>query len=141
MVTSSMKENLTKYDVAIGTHALLYKTVETGSHALVVIDEQHRFGVEQRALLIKKSRTPHILTMTATPIPRTVALTLYGDLDLSILDEMPPARVRIKTWVIPPHKRESAYRWMRERIKLGEQAFIVCPLIEESTNETMLQVR
>jgi len=141
MVTSSMKENLTKYDVAIGTHALLYKTVETGSHALVVIDEQHRFGVEQRALLIKKSRTPHILTMTATPIPRTVALTLYGDLDLSILDEMPPGRVRIKTWVIPPHKRESAYRWMRERIKLGEQAFIVCPLIEESTNETMLQVR
>ena len=111
----------------------------------MIIDEQHRFGVEQRGELIKKAclpagRAPHILTMTATPIPRTIALTLYGDLSLSVLDEMPPGRQKIRTWVVPPQKRDNAYQWIREQIKKGGgQAFIICPLIEES--ETLQTVK
>lgn len=139
--TASRKEHLDAFDVLIGTHALLYERVRSQPYGLVVIDEQHRFGVEQRAKLIQKGVAPHTLTMTATPIPRTVALTLYGDLDLSLLDEMPPGRVRIKTWIIPPVKRQAAYRWIRERIREREQAFIVCPLIEESQHESLAQVR
>jgi ATP-dependent DNA helicase RecG len=116
---------------------------------LVVIDEQHRFGVEQRAQLIKKGKAPHILTMTATPIPRTIALTLYGDLDLSVLTEMPQGRKKIKTWVVPWHKRTAAYDWIKDQIKPPEeqgkqtktQAFIVCPLIEESDKESMKDIR
>ncbi|MCH7951478.1 ATP-dependent DNA helicase RecG [Patescibacteria group bacterium] len=141
LCTASRKVNLSDYDLIIGTHALLYKTIEPQDFGLAVIDEQQRFGVEQRGRLIKKGKTPHILTMTATPIPRTVALTLYGDLDLSIIDEMPPGRMKVKTWIVPPKKREGAYQWIRERIKNGEQAFIVCPLIETSEHESMLQVK
>lgn len=131
-------------DVIVGTHALIQKNVDFDNLALVIIDEQHRFGVAQRALLAKKGKgkTPHVLTMTATPIPRTVALTLYGDLDLSTLDELPKGRLAIKTWVVPPQKREAAYRWIRDRVKeTDEQAFIVCPLIEESEFETMKSVK
>lgn len=131
-------------DVVVGTHALIQKNVDFDNLALVVIDEQHRFGVAQRALLAKKgkNKTPHVLTMTATPIPRTAALTIYGDLDLSTLDELPKGRQRIKTWIVPPQKRDAAYSWIRERVKnTNEQAFIVCPLIEESEVETMKQVR
>lgn len=132
------------FDVAIGTHSLIQKGVSFDNLAFIVIDEQHRFGVAQRALLAEKGqgRSPHILTMTATPIPRTIALTMYGDLDLSTLDEMPKGRVQIKTWVVPQQKREAAYSWIRERVKeTDEQAFIVCPLIEESEKETMKSVR
>lgn len=125
-------------NVIVGTHALIYKRAQFKKLGLVIIDEQHRFGVEQRGELIKKASlpknmSPHILTMTATPIPRTIALTLYGDLSLSVLDEMPPGRQKIKTWVVPPQKRNDAYEWIRKRIKnTDEQAFIICPLIEAS---------
>ncbi len=139
-----------KLDIVIGTHALIYDKVKMENLGLVVVDEQHRFGVEQRAKLIKKGRAPHILTMTATPIPRTIALTLYGDLDLSILDEMPAGRKQTKTWVVPWEKRYAAYNWIKEQVnppaasrRSGEkaQAFIVCPLIEESDKESMKDIR
>ncbi len=134
LLTSSRKEkNGEGKDVFVGTHALIQKKVKFEKLGLVIIDEQHRFGVEQRGELAKKGKMPHILTMTATPIPRTIALTLYGNLDLSILDEMPPGRQKVKTWVVPPAKREKAYNWIREKVKeTDEQCFIVCPLIEES---------
>ncbi|MGB9911071.1 MAG: ATP-dependent DNA helicase RecG [Microgenomates group bacterium] len=129
-------------DLIIGTHALIYRKKDFENLGLVIIDEQHRFGVEQRSKLINKGGTPHVLTMTATPIPRTVALTLYGDLDLSVLDEMPPGRKPVKTWVIPPQKRESAYRWISQQIKQNaSQVFIICPLIEESEVETLQTVK
>ncbi len=142
LLTASQKKTVENFDCLIGTHALIYKRAQFKQLGLVVIDEQHRFGVEQRGKLIKKNKVPHLLTMTATPIPRTVALTLYGDLDLSVLDEMPPGRQKIKTWVVPPYKRAAAYQWLREQIKDKEdQAFIVCPLIEESAHETMQSVK
>lgn len=131
-------------DVLVGTHALLQKAISLENLALVVIDEQHRFGVTQRALLSQKNKQarPHVLTMTATPIPRTIALTMYGDLDLSTLDQMPKGRMAIKTWVVPKQKREAAYKWIRDRVKgTDEQAFIVCPIIEESEFDTMKSVR
>lgn len=131
-------------DLIVGTHILIQKNVLFEKLALIVIDEQHRFGVAQRAVLAEKGQgeAPHVLTMTATPIPRTIALTMYGDLDLSTLDEMPKDRMKIKTWVVPLQKREAAYKWIRERVKeTDEQAFIVCPLIEESEKETMKSVK
>jgi len=124
-------------DIIVGTHALLFRPLPKNI-GLIVIDEQHRFGVEQRAKLLensssKKKIIPHLLTMTATPIPRTVALTLYGDLDLSLLKEMPAGRLKIKTWVVPSQKRADAYIWLKNRVKgTQEQAFIICPLIEDS---------
>lgn len=126
--------------IVVGTHALLYQEFDQKKIGLVVIDEQHRFGVEQRALLATKGHCPHFLTLTATPIPRTIALTLYGDLDLSLIDEMPTGRLEVKTWVVPKEKREKAYQWIRQKVKdTNEQAFIICPLIEES--ETLTTVR
>lgn len=128
------------FDILVGTHALLSEGFPVAKVGLVVIDEQHRFGVEQRAKLRRIGVNPHLLTMTATPIPRTVALTLYGELDLSFLDEMPKGRMRVKTWVVPPEKRNGAYEWIRKHVKdTCEQAFIICPLIEES--ETLTSVR
>lgn len=146
LVTSDgVKADLGRTDVFVGTHALIHDKVDFENAALVVIDEQHRFGVRQRALLSKKAgkdKTPHILTMTATPIPRTVALTVYGDLDLSTLDELPKGRKPIKTWVVPPKKRDDAYDWLQEQIEeKGVQAFVICPLIEESDKELMKQVK
>ena len=123
------------YAVIVGTHALLSDKLKLDKVGLVVIDEQHRFGVAQRALAASKGQSPHALTMTATPIPRTVALTLYGDLDLSILDSV-PGRIPIKTWVVPETKREAAYVWIK---KQHTQTFIVCPFIEES--ETLTSVK
>ena len=145
LLTGSSKLKDENFDIIVGTHALIYKRAQFKKLGLVIIDEQHRFGVEQRAELIKKASlpkkmSPHILTMTATPIPRTIALTLYGDLSLSVLDEMPKGRQKIKTWAVPPQKREAAYEWIRKRIKdTDEQCFIICPLIEES--ETLQTVK
>lgn len=126
-------------DVTVGTHALLGGSTRFEKLGLVVIDEQHRFGVEQRALLKGKGPSPHTLTMTATPIPRTLALTLYGDLDLSILDELPPGRKRVKTYLTPPEKRSKAYEFLREKVAAGQQAFIITPLIEPSETLTTLK--
>jgi len=119
-------------DIVIGTHALIQKNVEFHRLGTAVIDEQHRFGVAQRSVLRQKGFNPHILVTTATPIPRTLALTLYGDLDLSVLDEMPPGRQDIRTRWLRPNQRTSAYNFLRKQTGEGRQAFIICPLIEES---------
>ncbi|HBB76711.1 MAG: ATP-dependent DNA helicase RecG [Candidatus Levybacteria bacterium RIFOXYA1_FULL_41_10] len=131
--TGSLKTGEKDSDITVGTHALIQKHVDFENLGLVIIDEQQRFGVEQRGILRKKGKTPHFLTMTATPIPRTVALTLYGDLDLSVLTDMPKGRKIIKTWVVPSAKRESAYAWIEKELKkTSSQAFVICPFIEES---------
>ena len=119
-------------DIAVGTHALIQDEVEFKKLGLVIVDEQHRFGVMQRAALRKKGANPHLLAMTATPIPRSLALTLYGDLDLSVIDELPPGRQEIKTRWLAPDQREMAYRFIRKQVQEGRQAFIICPLIEDS---------
>ncbi len=122
-------------NVVVGTHALIQRGVTFRDLAFLVIDEQHRFGVEQRAALRQKGQgegNPHVLVMTATPIPRTLALTLYGDLDLSIIDEMPPGRQKIETRWLLPTERERAYGFIRVQVEKGHQAFIICPLIEGS---------
>jgi ATP-dependent DNA helicase RecG len=138
--TGNKKIKINDFDVLVGTHAVLSERINFDKLGLVVIDEQQRFGVEQRALIRSKGKNPHLLTMTATPIPRTIALTLYGDLDLSILDEMPHGRKIIKTWLVPPEKRTNAYSWIEKQIKeTKSQVFIVCPFIEES--ETMQTVK
>lgn len=139
LLTSSVKKIDNNFDVLVGTHSLVHKKAEFKNLGLVIIDEQQRFGVEQRSIIRKKGKNPHLLTMTATPIPRTVALTMYGDLDLSILDEMPHGRKQIKTWLVPLSKREGAYNWIEERVQASEQVFIVCPFIEES--ESMQTVK
>ncbi len=119
-------------DLVIGTHALVQKDVGFAKLGFAVVDEQHRFGVEQRAALRDKGFNPHMLVMTATPIPRTLALTLYGDLDLSVIDELPPGRQSIKTKWLKPNQREAAYGFVRKQVTEGRQAFILCPLVEES---------
>lgn len=134
------KMHNTKYiiqntDVLIGTHALIQKGINFEKLGLVIIDEQQRFGVEQRSILREKAKNPHFLTMTATPIPRTILLALYKDLDVSLLKDMPQKRLKVKTWLVPPVKRKSAYNWIKEQIvksDFKDQAFIVCPFIEES---------
>lgn len=142
LLTGAKKKAEVDFDLIVGTHTLIYQRARFKNLGLVIIDEQHRFGVEQRGELIKKGRAPHILTMTATPIPRTIALTLYGDLDLSVIDEMPQGRKEIKTWVVPPQKRGAAYQWIHQQVKDKEnQAFIICPLIEESEHETLQSVK
>ena len=119
-------------DIIIGTHALIQKGVDFHNLSLCVVDEQHRFGVMQRSALRGKGTCPHVLVMSATPIPRTLALTLYGDLDLSVLDELPPGRIEIKTKFLTPEQRQKAYDFVRKQVAEGRQAFIICPLIEES---------
>jgi len=119
-------------DIVIGTHALIQQEVEFNKLGLAVIDEQHRFGVLQRSALRQKGFNPHVLVMTATPIPRTMALTLYGDLDLSVIDELPPGRQVVKTKWLEPQDREKAYSFLHRQVSNGRQAFIICPLIEES---------
>jgi ATP-dependent DNA helicase RecG len=119
-------------DIVIGTHALIQKGVEFCRLGFAVVDEQHRFGVTQRSALRQKGFSPHVLVMTATPIPRTLALTLYGDLDLSVIDQLPPGRQEIKTKWLKPGQRDSAYAFIRRQVASGSQAFIICPLIEES---------
>lgn len=118
--------------ILIGTHALIEEAVQFHDLQFIVVDEQHRFGVEQRALLRSKGENPHLLVMTATPIPRSLALTIYGDLDLTLLDEIPPGRQPISTFVIYPHERERVYRLIESQVEQGKQAFIIYPLVEES---------
>jgi ATP-dependent DNA helicase RecG len=143
LITSDAKKSdLGRQDVFIGTHALIHSKVSFDKVGLVVIDEQHRFGVEQRKHLVKKTGTPHTLTMTATPIPRTIALTSYGDLDLSVLTEMPKGRLKVTTWFVPETKRKAAYKWIESQISQHKsQTFIVCPLIEDSEFETMADIK
>lgn len=143
LITSEVKKmELGRSDIFVGTHSLIHSKVDFDKVAFVVIDEQHRFGVEQRQHLVKKSGTPHVLTMTATPIPRTVALTTYSDLDLSILKEMPKGRIKINTWVVPEKKRVGAYDWIEKQVEDNKsQVFIVCPLIEDSESETLADVK
>ncbi len=117
--------------LVIGTHALIEETVLFKDLSLVIVDEQHRFGVEQRALLRSKGTNPHLLVMTATPIPRSLALTIYGDLDLTVIDEMPTGRLPVETWLLHPYERERAYQLINQQIELGHQAFVVYPLVEQ----------
>jgi ATP-dependent DNA helicase RecG len=118
--------------ILIGTHALIQKTVKFKHLGYVIIDEQHRFGLRQRQQLVQKDgKVPHLLSMTATPIPRTLALTIYGDLDLSLLDEMPPGRKRVITEVVQPHKRNDAYERIRTELEAGRQLYVICPRIDE----------
>jgi ATP-dependent DNA helicase RecG len=118
--------------LAVGTHALIQETVEFQELGLAVIDEQHRFGVAQRGLLRGKGDRPDLLVMTATPIPRSLALTAYGDLDVSVLDEMPPGRSPVRTEVVPVRQRREVYQRLREALEGGARAYVVAPLIEES---------
>ncbi len=119
-------------DIVIGTHAIIEEAVELPRLALAVVDEQHRFGVDQRARLRQKGANPHLLVMTATPIPRTLALTVYGDLEVSTIDELPPGRLPVRTSWVEPDERAEAYDLLRERLDAGEQAFVICPLVDES---------
>ncbi len=124
-----------RISIVVGTHALIQEGVEFNNLSICVVDEQHRFGVMQRAALAHKGPNglkPDVLVMTATPIPRTMALTIYGDLDVSVLDELPPGRQPIKTIKIKPAQRERAYQHVRDEVKKGRQAYVVCPLVEES---------
>lgn len=138
LFTSNTKKS-NEFDIAVGTHALIHNKVDFKKLGLVIIDEQQRFGVEQRAILRGKGESPHVLTMTATPIPRTILLTAYGNLEVSLLDEMPKNRKPIKTWLVPNEKRESGYEWIKEKIKKGDQVFIVCPFIEPSESKTTIK--
>ncbi|MBS6507734.1 MAG: ATP-dependent DNA helicase RecG [Paraclostridium bifermentans] len=138
-LTKKQKENVlqrvkdNKIDILIGTHALIEDKVEFNNLGIVITDEQHRFGVRQRNKLSEKGYNPDILVMTATPIPRTLALILYGDLDISIIDELPPGRQPIETLAVYKDKREKAYNSLvRSEVQKGRQVYIVCPLVEES---------
>ncbi len=121
--------------VVIGTHALIEDPVQFRNLEFVVIDEQHRFGVEQRAALRSKGESPHLLIMTATPIPRSLALTVYGDLDLTVIDEMPAGRIPIETHLMPAVSRERVYQLISREVKAGHQAFIIYPLVEQGEDD------
>ncbi|MDE6539578.1 MAG: ATP-dependent DNA helicase RecG [Ruminococcus sp.] len=124
-----------KYDVIVGTHAIIQKDVEYKSLGLVITDEQHRFGVSQRSALAEKGGTPHKLVMSATPIPRTLALMIYGDLDISIIAQLPAGRKPIKTYAVTGKMRHRAFNFVRQHLDEGRQAYVVCPMIEESESE------
>ena len=120
-------------DLIVGTHALIQEAASFDDLGLVIVDEQHRFGVLQRDALRSKGRSPHLLVMTATPIPRTLALTVYGELDSSVIDELPPGRQRVRTQIVEPSQREEVvYTRIRSAAQQGQQAFVICPLVEES---------
>jgi ATP-dependent DNA helicase RecG len=119
-------------DIIIGTHALIQDKVQYDRLALVITDEQHRFGVKQREALLTKGGKPHVLVMSATPIPRTLAIILYGDLDISIVDELPAKRLPIKNCVVDTNYRPSAYRFIDKQVAEGRQAYVICPMVEES---------
>ena len=128
-------------DVAVGTQALIQKNVKFKELGLVITDEQHRFGVEQRSVLSEKGMKPHTLVMSATPIPRTLALIIYGDLEISVLDEMPKGRMPIKTYGVNTGYRERIYKFIKKYVENGFQAYIVCPLIEEGASEKASAVK
>lgn len=137
LITSSSKLPTpnSQLSILIGTHALIQKNVNFENLGLVVIDEQQRFGVEQRSILRAKGKNPHFLTMTATPIPRTILLAMYKDLDVSLLKELPMGRKKIKTWLVPDTKKKDGYAWIKKQViesGYNDQVFIVCPFIEES---------
>ena len=121
-----------EYAVAVGTHALVQQTTKFKKLALVITDEQHRFGVEQRAALASKGENPHKLVMSATPIPRTLALMIYGDLDISVLKELPKGRQPVETYAVTGKLRERAFNYVKKYLDEGRQGYIVCPMIEES---------
>jgi ATP-dependent DNA helicase RecG len=127
-------------DLVVGTHALIQEEVKFANLGLVVVDEQHRFGVMQREALIKQG-SPHVLNMTATPIPRTLAIVAYGDQDLSVLGELPPGRKPIETRIVPPEDRTTVYRFIEGKLKAGQQAYVICPLIESSGKAEMIEVK
>ena len=133
-----------RVSIVVGTHALIQEGIEFNKLGICVIDEQHRFGVMQRAALQKKGIAglrPDVLVMTATPIPRTMALTIYGDLEVSVLDELPPGRQPIKTVKIKPQQRERAYKFVLDEVKGGRQAYVVCPLVEQSESESIAHLQ
>ncbi len=140
-LTAAEKKNMRKaaesggIEVLIGTHALIQKSVEIKRLGLVIVDEQHRFGVGQRSALAEKGANPHIMAMSATPIPRTLALIVYGDLDVSILNEMPKGRIPIKTYAVNSSFHTRVYNFIKKHIAAGQQAFIVCPRVEQSEND------
>ncbi len=119
-------------DIIVGTHALIQEKVEYDSLGLVITDEQHRFGVKQRETLMNKGSNPHVLVMSATPIPRTLAIILYGDLDISVVDELPARRLPIKNCVVDTNYRPSAYRFIDKQVAAGRQIYVICPMVEES---------
>ena len=123
-------------DLIIGTHALISEGVQFKDLALVITDEQHRFGVNQRSLLTEKGDSPHVLVMSATPIPRTLALIIYGDLDVSIVDEMPPGRQEIETHIVDERHRKRAYGFVEKLVNEGRQVYIICPMVEDDDDET-----
>ena len=127
-------------DLIIGTHALLSQGVEFAKLGLMVADEQHRFGVAQRAALAAKGDSPHVLVMSATPIPRTLALIIYGDLDVSVIDELPPGRTPVETYVVREDKRARMYNFVRRLVGEGRQVYIICPAVEENAEGTMQNV-
>ncbi len=136
---SAPRNDREKPDVIIGTHALLSDKLNLDDIGLIIVDEQQRFGVGQRTILRSKAKIPHFLTMTATPIPRTIALTLYGDLDMSVIDELPKGRQLVKTYVVPEKKRADSYKFIAKKVKMGDQVYIITPLIEPS--ETLATVK
>jgi ATP-dependent DNA helicase RecG len=140
-VTKKNKEDILarlekgEIDVLIGTHAMLEENVVFKNLGLVITDEQHRFGVRQRKIISEKGKNPDVLVMTATPIPRTLALILYGDLDISIIDELPPNRKKIDTFAVTKGMEQRVNNFVKKQVDEGRQAYIVCPLVEE--NEEM----
>ena len=129
-IRGDIREN--RVNMIIGTHALIQEMVEFSNLALVIVDEQHRFGVRQRSQLAMKGANPHMAIMTATPIPRTLGLILYGDMDISVLDEMPPGRISIDTHGVTPGYRPRVFEFLKKEIECGHQVYIVCPMIEEN---------
>ena len=126
-----------RVDFIIGTHALIAEATDFSNLGLVIADEQHRFGVAQRSALAEKGQDPHILVMSATPIPRTLALILYGDLDISVIDELPPGRQSIDTFLVGEDKRARINAFIRKQVAEGHQCYIVCPAIEEGADESL----
>lgn len=129
-IHSDIKEG--RVNIIVGTHAIIQEAVEFKRLGIAIVDEQHKFGVDQRVILRKKGDNPHMLVMTATPIPRTLALTVYGDLDISVIKEMPKGRLPIVTYWVEEEKRDRAYDFIREEVQKGRQAYVICPRIDES---------
>lgn len=142
LLTGSMKQREKKQmyeaienheiDILIGTHAVIQEKVHFARLGMVITDEQHRFGVHQREWLLDKGDCPHVLVMSATPIPRTLAIILYGDLDISVIDELPAKRKPIKNCVVDPDYRPAAYRFIEKQVMMGHQVYVICPMVEES---------